>query len=52
MEGQTITISMELFMELMDTKAKVNAAQHYVNSDKYPEKKTICNIIGIKYPED
>ena len=49
MEGQTITISMEQFEELLQIKAGVFALQRYVDSEKYPDRKVMCDIVGIKY---
>lgn len=49
MEGQTITIPMEQFMGLLVTNANVEALRNYVNSEKYPNRKVMCNIVGINY---
>ena len=50
MEGQTIT--MEQFEDLIKLKAAVHALQCYVDAEKYPDKKIMCNIVGVKYEEE
>lgn len=49
MEGQTITIPMEQYEELMDCRAAIHALQCYVNAEKYPNRKVMCDIVGIEY---
>ena len=49
MEGQTITISMEKYEKLIETKASIRALEHFVNSEKYPSRKVMCDIVGIEY---
>ena len=49
MEGQTITIPMEQYEELMDCRAAIHALQCYVNAEKYPNRKVMCDIVGIPY---
>lgn len=49
MEGQTITIPMKQYEELMRDRAAIYALQCYVKSDKYPNRKVMCDIVGIEY---
>jgi hypothetical protein len=49
MEGQTITIPMEQYEDLMYCRAAIHALQCYVNAEKYPNRKVMCDIVGIPY---
>ena len=49
MEGQTITIPVEQFEELLKLKASIHALQCFVKSEKYPNRKVMCDIVGIPY---
>ena len=49
MEGQTITIPMEQYEELMNVRATVFALQCYVNAEKHPNRKEMCDIVNIPY---
>ena len=49
MEEQTITISLEKYEELIETKASIHALQCFVNSEKYPNRKVMCDIVGVEY---
>jgi hypothetical protein len=49
MEGQTITIPLEQYEELIKTKASIHALECFVNSEKYPNRRVMCNIVGIEY---
>ena len=49
MEGQTITIPMEQFEELLKIKASVHALECYVRSENYLNRKVMCDIVGIEY---
>ena len=52
MVGQTITIPMEQFMGLLELNANVNALQNYVKAERYPDRKVMCDIVGVKYEGD
>ena len=52
MEGQTITIPMKQYEELMRDRAAIYALQCYVKSDKYPNRKVMCDIVGIEFEGD
>ena len=49
MEGQTITISLEQYEDLIRIKASIFALERYVNSEKYPNRKVMCDIVGVSY---
>jgi len=49
MEGQTITVPMERYEELIKKEASIYALQCFVNSDKYPNRKVMCSIVGIDF---
>lgn len=49
MEGQTITIPMEKYEELVNAKASIHALQCYVKAEKYPDRQVMCNIVGVEY---
>ena len=52
MEGQTITIPVEQFEELLKLKASIHALQCFVKSEKYPNRKVMCDIVGVEYEGD
>ena len=49
MENQTITISLDQYEELIKTKASIHALECYANSEKYPNRKVMCDIVGVSY---
>ena len=49
MVGQTITIPMEKYEELIEAKASIHALECYVNGEKYPNRKVMCDIVGVEY---
>lgn len=52
MDGQTITIPVEQFEELLKFKASIHALQCFVKSEKYPNRKVMCDIVGVEYEGD
>lgn len=49
MENQTITVPMERYEELVKKEASIHALECYANSEKYPNRRVMCNIVGIEY---
>lgn len=49
MENQTITITMEQYEDMSNIKARLHALQCYVDAEKYPDRKVMCNIVGVDY---
>lgn len=49
MDEQKITIPMKDFEDLMKTKAEIHALQCYVSSEKYPNRKVMCDIVGVSF---
>lgn len=43
-----VMISKEEYEELVETRARVNAAVAYITGDKYPDNKMICVLLGRK----
>lgn len=52
MEKEMVTIPLELLIELTKAKARIEALETYVSSNKYPERNDMCSIVGVEYKED
>lgn len=52
MDEQTITIPVGQFEELLKLKASIHALQCFVKIEKYPNRKIMCDIVGVEYKGD